>query len=94
MVAVHPLRGGRGRQAFYSTHHEASAEQVISWYASRWSIEVMNYDSKQHLGFQEPQGWSRQAVQRTAPMAMLVYSLIVLWFAREGHRQYRPLDCP
>lgn len=94
VVAVNPLRSGRGRQAFYSTRHEASAEQVIAWYASRWSIEVMNHDSKQHLGFQEPQGWSRQAVQRTAPMAMLLYSLIVLWFARDGHRQYQPLDCP
>jgi hypothetical protein len=27
-------------------------------------------------------------------MAMLLYSLIVLWFAREGHRQYQPLTCP
>ena len=94
VVVVDPLSGGRSRQAFYSTCHEASAEQVIAWYARRWSIEVMNHDSKQYLGFQEPQGWSRQAAQRTAPMAMLLYSLIVLWFAREGHRQYQPLDCP
>jgi hypothetical protein len=94
VVAVDPLSGGRGRQAFYSTCHEASAEQVIAWYASRWSIEVMNHDSKQHLGFQEPQGWSRKSVQRTAPMAMLLYSLVVLWFAREGHCHYQPLDCP
>lgn len=94
VVAIDPLRGGRGRQAFYSTCHEASAEQVIAWYASRWSIEVMNHDSKQSLGFQQPQGWSCKAVQRTAPMAMLLYSLIVLWFAREGHRQYQPLACP
>ena len=27
-------------------------------------------------------------------MAMLLYSLIVLWFAREGHRRYQSLDCP
>jgi hypothetical protein len=27
-------------------------------------------------------------------MAMLLYSLIVLWFAQEGHRNWRPLDCP
>ena len=30
----------------------------------------------------------------TAPLAMLLYSLIVLWFAREGHRVYKPLECP
>lgn len=25
---------------------------------------------------------------------MLLYALIVLWFAREGHRKYKPLDRP
>ncbi|MCO6048170.1 transposase, partial [Aeoliella sp. ICT_H6.2] len=94
VVAVEALAGGRGQEAFYSTCHEATAEAVIAWYASRWSVEVAFHDSKQHLGFEEPQGWSRKAVERTAPLAMLLYSLIVLWFAREGHRAYQPLDCP
>lgn len=94
IVAVEPTSGGRPRQAFYSTCADASAEQVIAWYARRWSVEVAFHDSKQHLGFQEPQGWSRKAVERTAPVAMLLYALVVLWFAREGHRQYQPLNCP
>jgi hypothetical protein len=94
VVAVEALRGGRGQEVFYSTCHDATAEEVIGWYAARWSIEVSFHDSKQSLGFQEPQGWKRKAVERTAPVAMLLYSLIVLWFAGEGHRRYRPLDCP
>jgi hypothetical protein len=94
VVAVEAVKGGRGQEAFYSTCHDALPEQVISWYARRWSVEVANHDSKQHLGFEEPQGWSRRAVERTAPLAMLLYSLIVLWFAKEGHRAWRPLDCP
>jgi DDE superfamily endonuclease len=94
VVAVDPLTSGRPRQAFYSTCADALAEQVIAWYARRWSIEVALHDSKQHLGFEEPQGWSRRAVERTAPVAMLLYGLIVLWFAREGHRSWRPLNCP
>jgi len=94
VVAVEPLNGGRGRQAFYSTVHDASAEQVLCWYARRWSIEVTFHDAKQQLGFEQPQGWSRQAVRRTAPMAMLLYSLIVLWFASVGHRQYQPPNRP
>lgn len=94
IVAVEALKGGRGQEAFYSTCSDAAAEQVIAWYAMRWSIEVMNHDSKQQLGFEQPQGWTRSAVERTAPMAMLLYSLIVLWFAREGHRSWRPLLCP
>lgn len=94
VVAIEPLTGGRKPQAFYSTCHDASAGQVIAWYACRWSIEVTFQDSKQQLGFEQPQDWSRPAAERTAPVAMLFYSMIVVWFAQEGHRQYQPLDCP
>lgn len=94
VVAVEPLTGGRPRQAFYSTCHEASAKQVLCWNALRWSLEVAFHDSKGSLGFEEPQGWTRRAVERTAPMAMLLYSLIVLWFVRDGHRHHRAPDRP
>ena len=77
-------------QAFYATRHEASAEMVLTWYAMRWSIEVAFQSSKTHLGFEEPQGWTRRAVERTAPTAMLLYTLIVLWFARSVHRHDHP----
>ena len=46
------------------------------------------------LGFEEPQGWSRLAVLRTAPIALLLYSLIVLWFGTVGSKLYRPLVRP
>jgi hypothetical protein len=94
VVAVEAVKGGRGQEAFYSTCRDALPEQVIGWYAMRWSVEVANHDSKQHLGFEQPQGWSRRAVERTAPLAMLLYGLVVLWFAQEGHRDWKPLDCP
>lgn len=94
IVAVEPLTGGRGWQAFYSTRHDASGEQVLVWYAMRWSIEMAFQSSKTHLGFEEPQGWTRRAVERTAPTAMLLHTLIVLWFARHGHRHYRQPDRP
>jgi len=41
--------------SLYSTCHEATAEQVIRWYAMRWSVEVTFRDSKQCLSFEEPQ---------------------------------------
>jgi SRSO17 transposase len=90
VVAVEPLSGGRTRQAFFSTCTAASAADLLGWYAQRWSIEVAFHDSKTHLGFEEPQGWTRWAVERTAPTAMLLYSLIVHWFVMEGHRHHRP----
>lgn len=90
VVAVEPLTGGRPVQAFYTTATDTPAEQVLGGYAGRWSIEEAFQGSKSHLGFEEPQGWSRQAVRRTAPLAMLLYSLTVLWFAQEGHTLYEP----
>lgn len=94
VVAVEAIQGGRGQEVFYSTCHTANAEEVIAWYAMRWSIEVAFHDSKQHLGFEQPQGWTRRAVERTAPMAMVLYSLILLWFASEGHRRFQPRHRP
>ncbi len=90
VVAVEPLTGGRKPQAFFSTRAGDTAEAVLTRYAARWSMEVANHDAKGQLGFEEPQGWTPRAVRRTAPVAMLLYSLVVLWFSREGHRHYQP----
>lgn len=86
VVVVQPVNSGRPLQAFYSTRADDSAVEVLTRYARRWSIEVSFQDTKSHLGFEEPQGWTRNAVERTAPTAMLLYSLILLWFAKEGFR--------
>ena len=94
IVASAAIGGGRGREGFYSTCHEASAEQVMTWYAMRWSVEVTFRDCKQHLGFEQPQGWTRDTVERTAPLAMLLHTLVVLWFTKEGHRLWRPTNRP
>ncbi len=94
VVATEALAGGRGREVFYSTQHTVNAVTILQWYAQRWSIEVTFRESKQHLGFQEPQGWTRQAVERTAPVAMLLYGLIVSWFAARGHQQFRRRERP
>lgn len=89
VVAVEPLTGGRPRQAFYSTACSATAEEVLHWYSARWSLEVTFHDAKGQLGFEEPPGWSRRAVERTAPVGLLLYSVIVLWFVQRGHRDYK-----
>jgi len=94
VVAVEPLTGGRRRQAFYSTNPDLTAEQILTLYARRWAIEQTFQETKTQLGFEQPQGWTRRAVERTAPTGMLLYSLIVLWFAAAGHRTYQPLDRP
>lgn len=88
IVVVEPRTEGRPLQVFYSTDLSLSVEQVLAEYAGGWSIEEAFQGSKSHLGFEGPQGWSRLAVCRTAPLAMLLYSLALLLFAQCSHRLY------
>ena len=90
IVVIEALVGGRPAEAFYTTRSEQAAVDVLTTYASRWSIEVTFHDAKQSLGFEQPQGWSPRAVERTAPLAMMVYTLTVLWYVSDGHLHDRP----
>jgi hypothetical protein len=49
---------------------------------------VAFYHHKQLLGFEDPQNQTATAVARTAPLAGLVYDLVLLWYAarvQQGH---------
>lgn len=50
-------------------------------------IEVTFHDSKQYLGLEDSPAQAAQAVERTAPMAALVYALVLLWFAGRSQEQ-------
>lgn len=82
------------RALYYSTANDAAPQTILEWYARRWSMEVAIRDSKQQMGFGQPQGWTAAAVARTAPTLMLLYSVVVLWFTREGQYFRRPSSMP
>ena len=73
---------------------DSPAPQILSAYACRWAIEVTFENSKQLLGLEDPANRLPQAVQRTAPMALVLYSLVVVWFHRVGHACLRFPDRP
>lgn len=78
--------GKRPMSIFYCTLLDWTPEHILSTYASRWSIEVAFENGKQMLGFEDPANRLPKAVQRTAPMAMLLVSLVTVWFHKIGHR--------
>jgi DDE superfamily endonuclease len=84
-VLVRDNTGKRPLTIFYCTLLDWTAQEILSTYASRWSIEVTFENGKQMLGFEDPANRLPKAVQRTAPMAMLLVSLVTLWFHQEGH---------
>jgi hypothetical protein len=94
IVLVRDPEGRRPDQMFYCTRLDWDACQVLGAYACRWAIEVTFENSKQFLGLEDPANRLPLAVQRTAPMALVLYSLIVVWFHRLGHLWVRFPDRP
>ena len=88
-VLVRDDSGKRPLSIFYCTLLDWTFQQILSTYASRWSIEVAFENGKQMLGFEDPANRLPKAVQRTAPMAMLLVSLVTLWFHQAGHREVK-----
>ncbi len=89
IVLVRDVQGKRPDQMFYCTKTDWTARQVLSAYTCRWAIECTFEYCKQFLGLEDPANRLPKAVERTAPMALFIYSLVVVWFHREGHRSVR-----
>jgi DDE superfamily endonuclease len=94
IVLVHDVLGKRPDQMFYCTQLEWSVTQILSTYAYRWAIECTFANCKQYLGLEDPANRLPKAVQRTAPMALILYTLIVIWFHQTGHALVRFPDRP
>ena len=85
VVLVHDPKGQWRDEALVCTDVSLSAVEVITGYCRRWSVEVAFCDAKQRLGFHDPQVWCPASVQRAAPMAWFVGTLVVVWYAWSGH---------
>jgi hypothetical protein len=86
IVAVRDPSGRRRDEAFFCTDLSLSAAGLLEAYARRWTLEVAFHDQKQFLGFEDPQNQTATAVARTAPLAGLVYALVLLWYAEQVER--------
>ena len=89
IVLVHDVEGKRPDQMFYCTKLDWTTEQILSAYACRWAIECTFENCKQLLGLEDPANRLPKAVKRTAPMALIVYSLVVVWFHQTGYQFLR-----
>jgi SRSO17 transposase len=94
IVLVHDVLGQRPDQMFYCTRLDWDARQILSCYSRRWAIEVTFANCKQLLGLEDPANRLPQAVARTAPLALLLYSLVVAWYHQIGHAWVQFPDRP
>jgi len=70
-----------------STDLSLTATEIIEGYCKRWSLEETFGWAKSRLGFEDPHNRSEHAVQRTAPMALWAYSIVVVWYVRWARRR-------
>jgi hypothetical protein len=84
VVLVRDPTGKWRDEALVSTEPTLPYWLIITGYCRRWSVEVAFCDAKQRLGFHDPQVWSAPAVERATPMAWLMGTLVVLWYAEGG----------
>jgi len=85
-VVVRGFPGHERDDVFVSTDPALSARTIIESFAKRWSLEVTFHETKGKLGFEDPQNRAERAVERTAPLAFVSYTLTVLWYVLHGQR--------
>jgi hypothetical protein len=84
MVVVRDFPGHERDDVFVSTDPKMSPQRIIETFSLRWSLEVTFHDCKGKLGFEDPQNRTEHAVERTAPMALWLHTLVVLWYLADG----------
>jgi len=70
-----------------STDLSMDARAILEGYCKRWSLEETFGWVKSRLGFEDPHNRTEHAVQRTAPMALWAYSIVVVWYVSWARRR-------
>ena len=60
------------------TRAAASPQQIIGWFAHRWQIESTFRECRAHLGVETQRQWSDDAIERTTPVLLGLFSLVTL----------------
>ena len=86
VVVVRDPRGEQDDDYFICTDATVSSRSVVERYYARWTIEEAIQDAKQHGGLEDVQGWCPRTVQRQAPMALIVQTMVKAWYISRGRR--------
>ncbi|MCX6027232.1 MAG: transposase [Chloroflexi bacterium] len=56
--------------------------QIVQRFYDRWAVEEAILEAKQQMGFESTRGWCSKTVNRQAPLAMVLLTLVKAWYAR------------
>ena len=65
-------------QALLSTNLAHTLEQMLTWFAQRWTLEVTLEEARAHLGMETQRHWSARAIARTTPALLSLSSIVTL----------------
>ena len=94
-VIVRDAEGNRQDEIFFTTDKTLSPAEIVECYVQRWSIEVTFEEARCHLGIETLRNRSYNAIHRSVPMLLSLFSLIVVWFAqREQNKNKSTNEAP
>ena len=73
-------------QALLCTDLNSDPHDIIGWFVRRWSQEVTFRETRDHLGVESQRQWSDQAIARTTPCLLGLFSIVTLLATRLGKR--------
>jgi hypothetical protein len=84
LLIVRDPSGQQKDDYLFCTDPSVCDEQIIERFAARWPIEECIHDGKQFGGFEQVQGWCQRTVERQAPFALIVQTLVKAWYLLYG----------
>ena len=77
-VVVRDPQGRYEPQALLSTDLSLAPEQIAGAYVRRWSMETTFQEARRHLGVEGQRQWNDQAIARSTPVRLGLFSLVAL----------------
>jgi hypothetical protein len=88
------LRDPQGKYAplaLLCTEPDELVTDIIAWFIQRWCVEVTFEEARRHLGVETQRQWSDQAIARTTPVLLGLFSWVTLL---AHHLQAERADLP
>ncbi|MBV9479153.1 MAG: transposase [Acidobacteria bacterium] len=80
-----------GPQALLCTDLTRSPLTIVSWFVRRWQVEVTLQEVRRTLGVETQRQWTPQAIARTTPCLLALFSVVTLLADRLVRRGSLPL---
>ena len=77
-VLIRDPKGKFKPQGLLCTNPKIPPMQIVKWFVRRWQVEVTFHEVRTHLGVETQRQWADQAIARTTPGLLGLFSLVTL----------------